>query len=254
VGGGALSGLVLAVRFLTIVPAPGLEATGRGALGRAAPWFPLVGLGLGAVLALADRLATLIFPPLVAAVLVVSLWKILTGGLHLDGLADCLDGLAGRDATHRLAIMRDSRIGVFGTIGVALALFATVAAVAELPSATRVPVLLLAPAVARAAPALAGRLFRAATPATGAGADFVAALPRAAGVVPLVLTVGLGGLLLGMSGGLTVVAGPALGLIGAALLAPRIGGVTGDVLGATVELSELGVLLAASAVARLGGF
>jgi adenosylcobinamide-GDP ribazoletransferase len=105
-------------------------------------------------------------------------------------------------------------------------------------------VLLLAPAVARAAPALAGRLFRAATPATGAGADFVAALPRAAGVVPLVLTVGLGGLLLGI----------ALGLIGAALLAPRIGGVTGDVLGATVELSELGVLLAASAVARLGGF
>jgi adenosylcobinamide-GDP ribazoletransferase len=252
-GGGALPGLVLAVRFLTIVPVPGVEAAGPGALGRAAWWFPLVGLGLGVVLALADRAFALLFPPLVGAVLVVSCWKALTGGLHLDGLADCLDGLGGRDVAHRLAIMRDSRIGAFGTLGLLLGLLLTVAALAELPAPVRASVLLLAPAVGRATPALAGRLFRPATPLEGAGADFVGALPRAAGVAHVLGVVALGVLLLGVPGAPLALAGPALGLVGTALLARRLNGVTGDVLGAGVELSELGVLLAASAAARLGG-
>ena len=250
--GGVRSELVLAVRFLTIVPVPGRETAGPGALGRAAWWFPLVGLGLGAVLALADRGLTRVFPPLVAAVLVVAGWKVLTGGIHLDGLADCLDGLAGRDTAHRLAIMRDSRIGAFGALGLLLSLLLAVAALAELPAAARVPVLILAPAAGRVMPSVAGALFRAATPHAGAGADFVAALPRAAGVTHFLAGLALGAVLLGGTGALLALAGALLGLAGTAFLARRIGGVTGDVLGAGVELSELGVLLAASAAARLG--
>jgi adenosylcobinamide-GDP ribazoletransferase len=250
--GGVRSELVLAVRFLTIVPVPGREATGVGALGRAAWWFPLVGVALGGVLALADRGLVRLFPPLLAAVLVVAGWKLLTGGIHLDGLADCLDGLAGRDRDHRLAIMRDSRIGVFGALGLLLILLLAIAAVAELPPSARVPVLVLAPVAGRAMPALAGAIFRAATPHAGAGADFVAALPRAAGVTHLLAVLALGAALLGAPGALVALGGTVLGLAGTALVARRIGGVTGDVLGAGVELSELGVLLAASAAARLG--
>ena len=92
-----MGSLILAVRFLTVVPLPGREPPGAPALGRAAWWFPVVGLFLG--VGLAGMLLALhaLFPPLVAAVLLVAVWKVVTGGIHLDGLADSLDGLAGRD-------------------------------------------------------------------------------------------------------------------------------------------------------------
>src|SRR5215475_12365004 len=112
-----MASLILAVRFLTILPLPGHEARGPGALARAAWWFPVVGLGLGALLAVADRALAAVLPPLLSAVVVLALWKAVTGGLHLDGLADCLDALAGATRERRRAILRDSRIGVFGTLG-----------------------------------------------------------------------------------------------------------------------------------------
>ena len=67
----------------------------------------------------------------------MTLWKLLTGGLHFDGPADCLDGLVGRDSVDRLRIMRDSRIGAFGAIGLILFLLLEVAAVSELTPAAR---------------------------------------------------------------------------------------------------------------------
>ncbi|HEY4908300.1 MAG TPA: adenosylcobinamide-GDP ribazoletransferase, partial [Methylomirabilota bacterium] len=123
-----MSYLVLAVRFLTIVPVPGREASTPGALGRAAWWFPVVGLALGACLVAADRLLSSVFPPLLEAILIVAVWKILTGGLHLDGLADAIDGIAGRDPERRIAIMRDSHLGAFGAVALGLCLLISVGA------------------------------------------------------------------------------------------------------------------------------
>src|SRR5207244_4149258 len=97
------------MRYLTIVPVPGRGAHGLAALGRAAPWFPVVGLALGAVLVGVERLTGAVFSPLLAALLTVTVWTVLSGGLHLDGLADCLDGLAGRDAAHRPGAGRRAR-------------------------------------------------------------------------------------------------------------------------------------------------
>ena len=133
-----MTGLLVAARYLTIVPLPGVVPGRADSLGRAAVWFPAIGLGIGAVLFGAERVTAVLFPSLLAALLTVTAWKLLTGGLHLDGLADCLDGLAGHDAEHRLAIMRDSCIGAFGAIGLILFLLLEVVAVAELPSAPAV--------------------------------------------------------------------------------------------------------------------
>lgn len=252
-GSGAMGSLVQALRFLTMVPVPGRQSTGPSALGRAAWWFPPVGLALGLVLAGADRVLLLVFPSLLAAALVVTLWKVLTGGLHLDGLADCLDGLAGRDAAQRLSIMRDSRIGVFGAGALVLALLLSVAALAELPGPARASALILAPVVGRLAPLLVGAVFRAATPATGAGGAFTASLPRAAGLVHGALLLILAGSLLGPRGIAMVMTGLVVALIWSAFLVRRLGGITGDVLGAGVELAELGVLLAGSARTVLSG-
>lgn len=252
-GASAVGSLVRALRFLTIVPVPGREGTEPAALGRAAWWFPPVGLALGLVLAGADRALLLVFPPLLVAMLVVTLWKVLTGGLHLDGLADCLDGLAGRDAVHRLAIMRDSRIGVFGAMGLMLALLVSLVALAGLSGPARAAALLLAPAVGRVAPLLVGAVFPVATPSIGSGDAFMASLPRVAGLVHGAAVLVFGALLLGPRGVAMVVTGLVTAMIWSAFLARRLGGLTGDGLGAGVELAELGVLLAASAGAPLRG-
>src|SRR5262245_46438983 len=113
-------GLSVAARYLTIVPLPERVNAGAEALGRSAAWFPVVGLAIGLAVAAVEQVGARAFPPLLASLLTVTAWKLVTGGLHLDGLADCLDGLAGRDAQHRLAIMRDSRIGAFGAVGLIL--------------------------------------------------------------------------------------------------------------------------------------
>ncbi len=245
-----MTGLVVAARYLTIVPFPGPVRSSPDALGRAAPWFPVVGLAMGLVLAAADRATQVIFPLLLAGLITVTLWKLLTGGLHLDGLADCLDGLGGRDAEHRLAIMRDSRIGAFGALGLILLLLLEIAAVTEMPSSIRARALVMVPAVARATPPLLARVFRPARQ-EGLGAAFGAGVGAPA--VPIALSVALV---------VAIVALRALGVVvltvsvGSALLfarffAARVSGITGDVLGAAIEIAELAGLLTVSAWTHL---
>jgi adenosylcobinamide-GDP ribazoletransferase len=219
---GAMASLIVALRFLTVVPVPDRDSAGPGGRGG-------------------------------SATLVVALWKTLTGGLHLDGLADCVDGLAGRDAAHRLAIMRDSRIGVFGAMALVLAITLSFSALVDLPASVRRAALLLAPTVGRVTPILVGLCFRPATPQAGSGAAFMASLPRWASVLHLFGAIAMGVVLLGPHGLVVTTVGLAAAFAGTAILARRLGGVTGDILGAGVELTELGVLLGAAAYARLGG-
>jgi adenosylcobinamide-GDP ribazoletransferase len=244
-----VSGLVLALRYLTIVPwpaaAPGLPAPPQ-AVGQAAAWFPLVGLGIGLVLAAAERATAGLFPPVLAALLTVAVWKLITGGLHLDGLADCLDGLGGGDPEHRLAIMRDSRIGAFGAMGLILVLLLDVGALAEIASSERWRVLIAAPVVARAVLVAVAVLFPPARP-DGQGAHFRAGLRPAAallglGTAALVVLAVLGPEGLVALGVAALVAGAF-----ARVIARRLNGITGDVLGAAVELAELAVLLTVTA-------
>jgi adenosylcobinamide-GDP ribazoletransferase len=245
-----MASLILAVRFLTIAPIPGVEATGPGALGRAAWWFPAIGLVLGGGLVLADRGLAALVPPLLSAVLTLAIWKVSTGGMHLDGLADCLDGLGGATPERSLAIMRDSRIGVFGTLGLALDLMIAGAALASIPVSARGPVLLMAPALGRLTPLLIGLVVRAATPGRGLGAEFLAAVSAAAGPTWLAVMLVLGWALNGAAG-LGMAAGALIvGTGGVMVLSRRPGGLTGDSLGASVEIAELVFLVMSAADAH----
>ncbi len=244
--------LILAVRFLTIVPVPGREAEGRDALGRAAGWFPIVGLCLGTALVVLDRVLAIAFPPLLSAVLVLSLWKVAAGGIHLDGLSDCLDGLAGRDRQHRLSIMRDSRIGAFGAIGLILYFLIALLALAELPGAIRGRVLLLAPVVGRLAPLLIGPRFPAATPEHGTGGPFLRAMSSWAGPAYLVALAVFAAWVLGAWGVIMTLAALAPAFLWSSFLTWRLGWLTGDALCASVELSELALLLAAASIVHRG--
>ena len=245
-----MTGLVVAARYLTIVPVPGRAGSSADALGRSAPWFPVIGLGIGLVLVVVDRVTQVIFPLLLAGLITVTVWKLLTGGLHLDGLADCLDGLGGRDAEHRLAIMGDSRIGAFGALGLILLLLLEIAAVTEMPVSVRARALLVVPTVARATPPLLARLFRPAKPeglgaAFGAGVGVLAA-PIAILVALVVAIVALRGL-----GIVVLIIAVMSALVLTRFFARRVLGITGDVLGAAIEIAELAGLLTVSAWSHL---
>lgn len=246
-----VTGLVVAARYLTILPVPGSVRTSHDALGRAAAWFPVIGLGIGVVLAGVDRVTQVFFPLLLAGLLTVTAWKLLTGGLHLDGLADCLDGLGGRDAEHRLAIMSDSRIGAFGALGLILLLLLEIAAVTELPSSARARALLVVPVVARATPSLLARLF---SPAKeeGLGAAFGAGVGALA--PPIALSIALVAAIVALRAlGLVVLAVSVAGaLVFTRFFAARVSGITGDVLGGAIEIAELAGLLTVSAWSHLG--
>ncbi len=244
--------LRLALSFLTTLPVRA-DASGPADLGRAAAWFPFVGLVLGALLSTAHFLLSQTFAPLLAAALTVALWAALTGGLHLDGLADCCDGLLASVAPdRRLEIMRDPRTGAFGVIGLVLFLVLKILAVAYLlpPPSTRILPGLIAPFTLATALARWLILIVARQPSArpgGLGADFAAGLTpltlTLAALIPLALIVGL---MFNFDGWRIIRAALLAHIAAFAVIAfarARLGGVTGDVLGLTVELAELTVLL-----------
>jgi adenosylcobinamide-GDP ribazoletransferase len=245
-----VTGLVVAARYLTIVPVPGRAGSSPDALGRSAPWFPVIGLGIGLVLVVVDRVTQVIFPLLLAGLITVTIWKLLTGGLHLDGLADCLDGLGGRDAEHRLAIMRDSRIGAFGALGLILLLLLEIAAVTEMPAGVRARALLVVPTVARATAPLLARLFRPAKP-EGLGAAFGAGVGALAAPIAILIALVVAIVALRGLGIVVLIVAVTSALAFTRFVARRVLGITGDVLGAAIEIAELAGLLTVSAWSHL---
>ena len=240
--------LVAAIRFLTIVPMPGPPA---GAPGPSAHWFPVVGFGLGTILSIADLSLGLLLPPIVTAILVLTLWALLTGGLHLDGLADSLDGLAGRDRDQSIRIMRDGRVGVYGGAGLILLLMLKSAALVQLPDLIRWRALLVAPAIGRASPLLLATRFRPATPGEGKGSAFLDDVTRSAVVVGLIVCLGASVWLFWPWGVLISLSGFAGAAAWGAFFTRRLGGLTGDTLGGAVEIAELVSLLCIAALQHL---
>ena len=229
--------LLFALGFLTSLPVP-TPAPQAGDLGRAAIWFPFVGLIIGVVLSVAWLIFTHFFSPLLAGALIVVVWIMLTGGLHVDGLADCGDGLlAASSRERRLEIMRDPRLGAFGGMVLVMHLLIKTLAAAAL---TAPFALLLAPSLARWL-----MLFVARQPSArpgGMGAAFSAGLPKTiwigAAIIPLLLTA------LGAPRSIYAASVGALVTFGLIRLAKtQLGGVTGDVFGLTIEVVEVVVLL-----------
>jgi adenosylcobinamide-GDP ribazoletransferase len=243
---GTLDGLLGAVSFLTRVPV-GARAARPRELARLVPWFPLVGALVG--LAVGGLYAALhaLLPPLPAAAAAVTAGIALTGALHEDGLGDTADAFVGgadREAT--LRILDDPRLGTFGVVAVAASLLLRVAALAALAPAWALAALPAAHALSRAAAVATLAAFPPAT-GTGLGAAAARALGRRPALLGATGGVALAALLLG------VLALPAAALCGAAALwlgrqsRRRIGGVTGDVLGAVQQAAEVLTLLAAAA-------
>jgi len=211
-----------------------------GDSGRAAFWYPVVGLAVGGLVWLVWFGLSLIFPALVASVLALAIWVGLTGGLHLDGLADCCDGLPGSASRERrLEIMKDPYLGAFGVVGLFFVLMLKAAALGLMPSSSGLSIVLAA-TLSRWLLLPASRLPQARP--GGMGADFAAGLQTGPIFFAAILPIGIA-FLLGMQGLVAVLAALIAAAAVLGLAWKRIGGVTGDVLGALVEVTETAVLL-----------
>ena len=184
-----------ALGFLTILPV-GKRAREHTSLARTAAYFPLVGLVLGLVLALADCGLRHVFPNLLASALLLVLLVFLVGALHFEGFIDACDGLfGGHTRERRLEIMHDKRAGAYAVAGGVLLLLVQWAAIASLAGPSRRWVLLLFPALSRWGMALALGLFPYARE-QGLGAAFRGTGPAqmaVAGATALLAAVLLGG-------------------------------------------------------------
>lgn len=236
-----------ALAFLTRLPG-GSHPSSPSELTGAVAWFPVVGLIIGAVGAGVYAGASALFPPMPAAALAFVVTALATGGFHEDGLADSLDGLAGGwDREQRLEILKDSRHGTFGVLALVLVSIVKVSALASLADWTAAGALIAAHVAGRAgAVALMG--IAPTAQEVGLGADYTRSLRPGPAIAGFLLGVAALVVVFQEWSPVAIVA-VACGVALVGLWAQRkIGGVTGDLLGAAEQVGECAVLLVATAL------
>ena len=239
--------LLAALQFLTILPVKRNFTSEQ--IGRSTVWFPVIGLVIGGILLGLHYVLILLLPSGVVNGLLLAVLVILSGGLHLDGLADTIDGLAGhRTPERRLEIMRDSRIGAIGAAGLFLFLIIEYIALNNIPDKYLPFTLLLAPTVSRWTMVYAIFAFPYARP-EGLGKAFKQAVGRSEFLIATFLTLLLA-VILFPTAGPVIAAGTWIIISLAALyIKGQIGGLTGDTYGAINEIALIAVLLAVNILA-----
>lgn len=229
--------------FLTRLPG-GAHPTDERGLGRSVPWFPIVGAVIGALVGGAYWALYGPLGPTLAALTAISIGVVITGAFHEDGLADTADGLGGMTVERRIEIMKDSRVGTFGSLALVLSTLIRVVALAALGPVDGLLALIAAHTTGRAM----ATLVMVTTPPAGTaglGSSYAAHVPRVE-VIVLGLAVAGVAVVSGPAGSVGLVAA-AVGAGGVAILARRaFGGTTGDVLGAVEQVGEMAVLVAAA--------
>jgi cobalamin 5'-phosphate synthase/cobalamin synthase len=237
----------IALAFLTRIPAGRIDCTAQD-IGGSARWFPLVGAVLGAVYIGVAKLLGPVFPPLVTAVLIVSFDALLTGAMHFDGFADTTDGFGGgRNREDVLRIMRDHAIGSYGACALVLAIALKVATIGDLVGrATAIPALLLAPTLGRWSAVFSSSLAAYARPASDDTSKSLGSPARFIGYRELVIATAImlpvALALRPWRGGAAFLSSALATAVWTWICRRKIGGVTGDTLGAGVEISECIVL------------
>lgn len=245
---GTVSDFLAAVQFLTRIPVSNLPYD-PDSLSRAVKFFPVVGLVIGSAAALLHQLLTPHFPRLVTALLVIAFLVAITGCLHEDGLADTADGFGGGSNREQiLVILKDSRIGSYGGVALALSLLARVLLLASLPL-SQVPQYLIAahvlcrwttlPLSYSLAPA------RSQQDAAGAGqgARIASLTTRGTLITGSIFTLAICILALRTHALTAIGVTISVTLLSGLYFQRRIGGVTGDCFGATNQLAEIAVYL-----------
>jgi adenosylcobinamide-GDP ribazoletransferase len=241
---------ITALQFLTVITVRKKHEVDESALARSMVYFPFVGFVIGIVLVYADKAFLWLFPDAISNIFLLLLSVAITRALHIDGLADSMDGImGGRDPESRLAIMRDSRIGTAGVLGIFFILTIKYACLNNLFVDYKAAALLTAPAFSRWSQML--MMFQADYGREdGMGKAFVGHVRIGGLIAASVITVGLSGFVIyqyDLSTAILAVGIPlAVGLVTflwRCYIVRKIGGVTGDSVGAVSEMNEALTLL-----------
>jgi adenosylcobinamide-GDP ribazoletransferase len=237
-----MTGFLIALGFLTRLPAPRLAPEDAGDIARAAPWLPAVGALVGLLVALAVLLGTSV-TPWIGALLGLLAWVLVTGGLHVEALGDVADGLGAAHGNRDrfIEVARDPHLGSFGAIAIALQLIAKLvllAALAERATPYELAAsLILTAAWARWATLLLGRIVP--PLAEGLGSRLAAGIET-----HTVVLEGAALALVSLFVAPLLLAALPLALASALYWRLRLGGMTGDCHGASIEITESLLLLA----------
>lgn len=252
-----LQPLLNAIQFMTIVPTPGAERLDDDWLLSAAEYFPLVGALIGLVSAAVLLAGSAIWTGIVPAVLAILTGTILTGALHEDGIADTADGLfGGRTREQRLLIIKDSRIGTYGAIALVSSLVLRIALLASLPGWLGAAALVAAHSLGRSGILLtmsaipyAGNVATAKLNYPTTRIDRIDRMWASAFTVLGVLWLATTDV---WAAGCGLAVAVALGVLPPLAARRLLGGYTGDVLGATEQMIEIGLLLGVAAAVGHG--
>lgn len=232
-----------ALQFLTIIPFPWRREVSPEDLGRSVVYFPVVGVIIGLTLAGLNWLLGLFLPSAVVNVLLIVFLVVITGALHLDGLADTCDGIAGHKTPEaRWQVMHDSRAGGFGIIGVCCLLLVKYISLNNVPETLLMATLVLMPVVSRWAMVYAIFAYPYARP-SGLGKVFKqgASWPRLVMATLIALAVAV---IVARLAGLAIMLGIwIIVMVIATYLKRKFAGLTGDTYGAINEVTEVGVLI-----------
>ncbi len=243
--------LLIAFQFLTIIPLPITLRCEKDDLGRSTAFFPLVGLALGGLLAGVNWLISPWVPRPLCDALLITVVTLVTGALHLDGLADVCDGLAARGSRERfLAIMKDSQVGAIGAVGLVLGLLLKWQALVAVPAELKWQAVVVFPLLARFGQVLTLTGARHARQ-DGLGAAFIQGGGGAALCVACATAVSAGYGLLGIRGVTALAAVCLLTLAGRIFFQRKLGGLTGDTIGCISELNEILVLVIIAAAPQI---
>jgi len=233
-----------ALQFLSVIPISGRTETDPRELGRSMGYFPMVGLLLGLILAFSNELLSDILPNTVTDGILMIILIVFSGALHLDGLADTVDGLAGGNTREEaLHIMRDSRVGAIGVVGLIMTLLLKYVSLVNIPDEVMNKILIAMPMISRYSMVQLSFFSDYARPDAGIGQPFTRYVGNREFISAAVTTFILSLMLLGMKGIiLVIIIGTAtLGLVG--FFRKTFGGVTGDTFGATNEINEVLILI-----------
>jgi adenosylcobinamide-GDP ribazoletransferase len=244
-----VDGLRRAFGFLTVYPLRASDTWTPETLGSSMVYYPLVGTFIGLALWGLAVLLSVLFPPSIVSVLLLAGSLLVTGGLHIDGLADTVDGLSGSyNREDALRIFKDPHVGSMAVAGVVVVLLVKYACFNALSHEALLPSLVAMATLSRYAMVQMACFSPYARPTGGLGEPFVRGIRQEHHLVALCLALGSVLLFGGLRG---VCIGVLVGLATLGLqvyFRQRLGGITGDVLGATNELNEALVLLLATMV------
>lgn len=235
-----MKNFILILQFMTRIPININLKVERENFQKGVAYLPLVGLIIGGIEALVYYLSLRIFSPNIATLFVIIAHLVVTGAIHLDGFGDTIDGLfSGRSKERILEIMKDSRVGTFGALGLIVLILGKFLAIKEMQQNEVIRGIIIAPVIGRTLMTLLMYKRKYARDKEGLGDLFIGVLERKNFIIALVLGVVIT-LAIGREKGIILILIMAIiTLLFRNYVESKIDGVTGDILGASVELNEL---------------